>query len=112
MKNPYDPNCEIVPARFLPLVVGISALTVWRLRKLGLFPEPIQLTIGRIGWRRSDLNNWLDMRQRNTIEVGSTRPRKCCKCERTALYRLQNKSLVCKLHKPQVGEGTEERTND
>jgi predicted DNA-binding transcriptional regulator AlpA len=51
----YDPATHIVVPKFLPLVVGTSTTTAWRLRQLGQFPPPIQLTKTRIGWRRADL---------------------------------------------------------
>jgi prophage regulatory protein len=57
----YDPQSEIIPPRHLRLVTG--PVTVWRLRRAGKFPEPIRLSVGRIGWRRSDLDKWLAERQ-------------------------------------------------
>ena len=59
----YDPLVEIVRPRFLPYVVGFSVTTAWRLRRRGLFPDPIRLTTGGVGWRRIDLQAWLNGRQ-------------------------------------------------
>lgn len=59
----YDPASDLVAAKFLPLVVGISTTTAWRLRRRGLFPAPRRLTAGRIAWRRADLEQWLAERQ-------------------------------------------------
>jgi prophage regulatory protein len=55
----YQPDAEIVAPFFLPYVVGFSTTTAWRLRRRGLFPAPIRLSAGRVGWRRRDLEEWL-----------------------------------------------------
>ena len=56
----YDQRSELVAARFLPLVVGLSVVTCWRKRRAGTFPSPIRISEGRVAWRRSDLENWLN----------------------------------------------------
>ncbi|HXG72598.1 MAG TPA: AlpA family phage regulatory protein [Gemmatimonadaceae bacterium] len=60
----FDPTAEIVPPRDLRRVVGLANVTVWRLRRAGLFPQPLRLSVGRIGWRRADLEAWLSERKR------------------------------------------------
>jgi prophage regulatory protein len=42
--------------------VGLSASSTRALRKAGDFPQPIQLTPGRVGWLREDLDAWVDKR--------------------------------------------------
>lgn len=59
----FHPEALIVAPRHIRLVVGLPPVTIWRLRKAGLFPEPIRLSAGRIGWRRSDLEAWLAERE-------------------------------------------------
>lgn len=59
----YDPAAEVVGPRHLRLVVGLTSVTVWRLRRAGLFPAPLRLSPGRIGWRRSVLDSWLAERE-------------------------------------------------
>ena len=39
--------------------LGISQTTLWRWRKNGDFPEPIQLGPRVIAWRVKDINEWL-----------------------------------------------------
>jgi prophage regulatory protein len=51
----------------LPLVIGISSVTAWRLLKRGEFPAPIQLSRGRVAWRRTDLEDWLNSRERGGV---------------------------------------------
>jgi predicted DNA-binding transcriptional regulator AlpA len=50
-------------------MTGLSVRTIWRLRRLGKFPEPIQLSERRLGWRRRVIRQWLADRE----EKGRTR---------------------------------------
>jgi predicted DNA-binding transcriptional regulator AlpA len=47
-------------------LLGISKPTLWRLRRANAFPEPTELTNRVIGWRRSELEEWLSTRNRGT----------------------------------------------
>jgi prophage regulatory protein len=40
--------------------VGISPATLRRLSDKGDAPKPLQLSPGRVAWRRADLDAWLD----------------------------------------------------
>jgi predicted DNA-binding transcriptional regulator AlpA len=62
-RRPFNPGAEIVSPFYLPFVVGLSSTTCWRLRRRGLFPEPLKLSVKRVGWRRADLEAWLSNRQ-------------------------------------------------
>lgn len=42
----------------------LSESTVWRLRRLGLFPEPVELSPGRKGYVRAEIEAWLARRVR------------------------------------------------
>jgi prophage regulatory protein len=59
----FDPASEVIRPRHLKHVVGLSAPTIWRLRRAGTFPPPLQLSPGRVGWRRCDLEQWLETRR-------------------------------------------------
>lgn len=59
----FNPAVEIIRGADLPFVVGMSAVTVWRWRKAGTFPAPIQLGKTSIGWRRADIEKWLSARE-------------------------------------------------
>lgn len=39
--------------------VGLSSTTVWRLQRAGRFPPPVRLTDQAVGWRESDVEDWL-----------------------------------------------------
>ena len=46
----------------LPAILGISMATINRLRAAGNFVTPIRLGVQAIGFRRSDIDAWLDSR--------------------------------------------------
>jgi len=43
-------------------VIGLAKWTVYDLIKKGQFPHPVQLSAGRVGWRATDIQRWLDER--------------------------------------------------
>lgn len=43
-------------------LVGLSDVTVWRLRRSGKFPKPIRLSGNRIGWSEEAILNWIASR--------------------------------------------------
>lgn len=65
------------PAWPLPKVletVGVGRSTLWNMVRAGTFPAPIRLTAGkkgRVGWRASEVQGWLDKRPSATYP---TRP--------------------------------------
>lgn len=40
----------------------LSAPTIWRMRKAGLFPPPVRLSSGRVGWPIAVIHLWLSAR--------------------------------------------------
>lgn len=53
---------EVLRPREAARYVGMSRPTIDRWRKAGKFPKALQLGAQAIGWRRSDLDDWLDGR--------------------------------------------------
>ena len=53
---------EVLRPREAARYVGLSRPTIDRWRKAGKFPKALQLGPQAIGWRRSDLDKWLDER--------------------------------------------------
>jgi prophage regulatory protein len=43
---------------------GLSASTVWRMRRDGLFPQPVRISRGRVGWPESVVLAWMTARAR------------------------------------------------
>ena len=52
-------------------LVRISKATLWRWRKAGEFPHPIQLGPNTVGWRRGDVDEWLASRPLATGEAAA-----------------------------------------
>lgn len=42
--------------------LGLSKVTVWRMRKQGEFPPPIRLSGGRVGWPEQVIADWIASR--------------------------------------------------
>lgn len=60
--NRLDP---LIRQRDLPAIVGLSRTQIWRLRtgrSPGGFPAEVQITPTIIGWRLSDIEEWLASR--------------------------------------------------
>jgi prophage regulatory protein len=41
---------------------GLSRTTIYKNRIEGTFPQAIQLSEGRIGWKEEDIDKWIDDR--------------------------------------------------
>ncbi len=44
-------------------MTGLSRSTIWRLERAGSFPMHYQLSSGRVGWKWSEIQSWIDSRQ-------------------------------------------------
>jgi prophage regulatory protein len=42
--------------------IGLSKVTVWRMERAGLFPKRINLSDRRVGWKESEIEDWVDSR--------------------------------------------------
>ena len=60
--TPTEPHAEVLRPREAARYVGLSRPTIDRWRKAGKFPKALQLGAQAIGWRRSDLDDWLNDR--------------------------------------------------
>lgn len=43
--------------------IGVSLVTLWRLSQTEGFPRKIQLSVRAVGYRKSEIDAWLDNRQ-------------------------------------------------
>lgn len=60
--TPTEPQAQVLRPREAARYVGVSRPTIDRWRKAGKFPKALQLGAQAIGWRRSDLDDWLNDR--------------------------------------------------
>ena len=49
------------PAQLSELI-GLSLVTIWRLRRRGELPAPLRISAGRVGWPEAVIQQWLDSR--------------------------------------------------
>lgn len=49
----------------------LSRSTIWRLERQGLFPARRHLSRRRVGWRKSEIEKWLDSRGSLRCEGGA-----------------------------------------
>lgn len=56
-------NDQIIRPRSIPTITGLSRTTIWRLEKDGCFPNRVRLSAGAIGWRLSEVMDWLNSRE-------------------------------------------------
>jgi prophage regulatory protein len=45
-------------------LIGVSSATQWRMEKAGLFPARFRLGAGLVGWHLTEVEEWLQNRQR------------------------------------------------
>ncbi|MEZ8285590.1 helix-turn-helix transcriptional regulator [Vibrio splendidus] len=53
-------NIRLVRQAELANLLGVSKTTLWRLRQDKNFPAPVAIRSRLIGWRFSDIENWLE----------------------------------------------------
>ena len=53
---------EVIRAKDLPAVLGVTKRTIQRWRHDGVLPPAIRLGPNAVGWRRSDIIEWLASR--------------------------------------------------
>jgi len=49
----------ILSTRDVCALVGLSRVTLYRAEKAGRFPKRRQITAGRVGWLRSEIEAWI-----------------------------------------------------
>lgn len=46
------------------LLTGLSRTTRWRMARQGTFPAPLRLSPGAVGWRASQITQWIQDRSK------------------------------------------------
>ena len=57
MKDTFLPKHEVQR-----ITGGLSDTTIWRMRRKGLFPNPVSVSPGKKVWRESDISDWIASR--------------------------------------------------
>ena len=56
-----EPNAvdKIIRSKEVQELTSLSRTTIWRLERKGEFPARVPLTSGSIGWRLSEVREWI-----------------------------------------------------
>jgi len=55
---------KVIRRKQLLELIGVSAVTQWRMEKAGLFPQRFRLGKGLVGWHLTEVEEWLKSRER------------------------------------------------
>jgi prophage regulatory protein len=61
--NTTEKSHGIYSPKQVQKLTTLSAPTIWRMAKRGDFPKPIELSPGRVGYRQSEVDPWLEQRK-------------------------------------------------
>lgn len=57
---------RVVRRKQLLQIIGLSYATQWRMERAGLFPARVRLGKGSVGWLLSEVEQWVQNRERIT----------------------------------------------
>ncbi len=57
-----SPKVKILRRREVLRLTGLSTSTLYRMMARGLFPRPVRLGPGAVGWRLRDVERWIETR--------------------------------------------------
>ena len=55
---------QILNAQQVIQITNLSRVTIWRMERAGKFPQRINISPNRVGWREDDINEWIESRPR------------------------------------------------
>jgi len=50
---------RIIRKKEVLMIVGLSAVTIWRKEKKGEFPKRVKLGGNSVGWLKSEIDQWI-----------------------------------------------------
>lgn len=50
-------------------LIPVSRTSMWKWRRQGLFPRPVQLPGSRVAWRASDIQKWITERPAQSADT-------------------------------------------
>jgi prophage regulatory protein len=61
--SPTPFKSAILNRKEIKVLTNLGNTTLWRLEKEGRFPSKVQLSNGRVGWKRDDVMEWIETRE-------------------------------------------------
>lgn len=62
MSRTSQPPLKVLRRREVQLRTGLPCSSLYALIAQGAFPQPIQLSVNRVGWLEHEINDWIDQR--------------------------------------------------
>jgi prophage regulatory protein len=62
MSTAISPDHRILLEAEVTALTRLSAVTIWRLQRKGLFPQRVKLGAKRVGWVEREVLDWIDAR--------------------------------------------------
>jgi prophage regulatory protein len=59
-------QAKILRRKDVETMIGLSRSTIYKLMNQGTFPKAIQLGPRAVGWRISDIEDWIDQQATNS----------------------------------------------
>ena len=53
----------------LDLVTSLTRVTRWRMRRKGMFPQPVKLSEGRVGYPKNLIDQWIQERMEGKADA-------------------------------------------
>lgn len=63
-------NLKIIRVKELCQLISVSPTTLWRMSKRGELPPRIKISTRAVGWRESDIEEWLENRPEPANQEG------------------------------------------
>jgi len=60
--GPDPEGDQILRAKYVHGLTGLSRTTIWRMERKGSFPARVPLSAGSVGWRKSQVDEWIKNR--------------------------------------------------
>ena len=60
--TPKSLQSDVLKRNDVKTLTGLGGTTLWRLENEGKFPSKIKLSNGRVGWRRTEVTDWIETR--------------------------------------------------
>lgn len=73
----HDPTDRLLGWAEVRTLIGLGRTTAWRLRQAGDFPEPVQLSPGRVAWRAREIAAWNESRSAHPQTPAPPAPARC-----------------------------------
>lgn len=54
---------RIVRPKEIKSITGLSPVTIWRMEKIGQFPKRSKLSTQAVGWRLTEIHDWMQNRK-------------------------------------------------